>query len=160
VSIEEKINEGERQMRKLDFWRLLSVRWLYLATLGHFLAGLLMALSGGSMLFSHYNQSALETFALDTNQSAVSLQIWWLAIFGATLQAFSVLLAALIYLGNKFRERNVWLLILVAILIWAPQDIYFSAMQGIWLNVWVDLAALVSLLPPLIFLMRCDGFKS
>ncbi|MBK8187002.1 MAG: hypothetical protein IPK77_07045 [Cellvibrio sp.] len=48
------------------------------------------------------------------------------------------------------------MLIIIAIVIWAPQDIYFSAIKNIWMNVWVDLAAVICLLPPLVFLMRCD----
>lgn len=147
-------------MRQSDFYRVWSIRWLYLAAIGHFVVGVLMTWFGDSILFESYNQSALTNFILVDSQQAEILQIWWLAIFGATLQAFSVLLVALIYLGDQHKNYRAWLLIIVAILIWAPQDIYFSAIQNIWLNVWVDLAALITLLPPLIFLMRCDGIKN
>jgi hypothetical protein len=143
-------------MNKVDAVRIWCIRWLYLAAIGHFVVGLLMAWWGDSVLFSHYNQIALENFILIDNSSAKELHIWWLAIFGATLQAFSILLAALVYLGSQYKDNRVWLLIIIAIVIWAPQDIYFSAMKDIWMNVWVDLAAVVTLLPPLVFLMRCD----
>lgn len=143
-------------MSRSESWRVWCVRWLYLAAIGHFLVGLLMTWLGDSILFSSYNQIALENFMLVDNQSAAALQIWWLAIFGATLQAFSILLVALIYLGNQYKDNCVWLLIIIAIVIWAPQDIYFSAIRNIWMNVWVDLAAVITLLPPLVFLMRCD----
>jgi hypothetical protein len=147
------------EMVRTDFWRMLSIRWLYLAAFGHFLVGLLMTWFGDSLLFSSYNQSALKNFMLVDSQAAEAFHIWWLAIFGATLQAFSILLAALIYLGNQYKNNRVWLLIIIAIVIWAPQDIYFSAMKHIWMNVWVDLAAVITLLPPLVFLMRCDQIK-
>jgi hypothetical protein len=143
-------------MSRADSWRVWCVRWLYLAAIGHFVVGLLMTWLGDSILFSGYNQIALENFILTDNPSAKELHIWWLAIFGATLQAFSVLLVALIYLGNHYKNNRVWLLIIIAIVIWAPQDIYFSAMKQIWMNVWVDLAAVITLIPPLILLLRSD----
>ena len=143
-------------MNKADVRRIWCIHWLYLAATGHFVVGLLMAWWGDSVLFNRYNQIALENFILIDNSSAKELHIWWLAIFGATLQAFSILLAALVFLGNQYKDNRVWLLIIIAIVIWAPQDIYFSAMKNIWMNVWVDLAAVICLLPPLVFLMRCD----
>lgn len=144
-------------MSRADFWRVWCIRWLYLAAIGHFVVGLLMTWLGDSILFSSYNQIALENFILVDNPSAKELHIWWLAIFGATLQAFSVLLVALIYFGNQYKNNHVWLLIIIiAIVIWAPQDIYFSAIKHIWINVWVDLAAAITLLPPLLWLMMAD----
>jgi hypothetical protein len=87
-------------MNKADVRRIWCIHWLYLAATGHFVVGLLMAWWGDSVSFNRYNQIALENFILIDNSSAKELHIWWLAIFGATLQAFSILLAALVYLGN------------------------------------------------------------
>ncbi len=143
-------------MNKADAIRIWCIRWLYLAAMGHFVVGLLMAWYGDSVLFNHYNQIALEKFILIDNSSAKELHSWWLTIFGATLQAFSVLLMSLIYVGNQYKDNRVWLLIIIAIVIWAPQDIYFSAMKDIWMNVWIDSAAVITLLPPLVFLMKYD----
>jgi len=149
---------GDMQVSRL--WRALSIRWLYLVTIGHFVVGFLMSWFGDSILFGSYNQIAIENFLLADSQSVYELQVWWLAIFGATLQAFSILLAALIYLGDQHKNHRVWLLIIISLVIWGPQDIYFSAIKHIWINVWVDVAALACLLPVLVFLIVCDRAKN
>ncbi len=136
--------------------RIWCIRWLYLVVLGHFLVGLLMTWCGDSILFEAYNSSVLKKFLLIDSQAAELLQVWWIAIFGATLQAFSILLMGLIYLGNHGKNHRVWLLIVAAIIIWAPQDIYFSWVHEIRMNLWVDIIAVMVLLPPLLFLISSD----
>lgn len=145
-------------MGESNFWRRVSIRCLYLAAAGHFVVGLLATWFGDSILFSLYSQSTLGKFGL-IDRSSIELQLWWLAIFGATLQAFSILLFTVIYAGDRYKDNRIWLLIVIAILIWAPQDIYFSLRKNIWLNFWVDLAAVMTLLPPLIFLIKRDQKK-
>jgi hypothetical protein len=134
-------------------WRKWVIRWLYGMGFLHLLGGLLVTW-GDAKWFAAYNTQVFA--ALDLAGSA-ELQIWWLSIFGATLQAFAILFIGLVHLGNKFKLQNVWLSLILAILVWAPQDIYFSAIKNVWINVWADLLALVSLLPALIFCYWCDA---
>ena len=134
-------------------WRKWVIRWLYLMGFVHLLGGVVVTW-GDANWFAAYNTQVLA--ALDLAGSA-ELQIWWLSIFGATLQAFAILLIGLVHLGNKFKLQNVWLCLILAILVWAPQDIYFSAIKNVWINVWADLLALVSLLPGLIYCYWCDA---
>jgi hypothetical protein len=134
-------------------WRKWVIRWLYLMGFVHLLGGVVVTWGDENWLAA-YNTQVLT--ALDLTESA-ELQIWWLSIFGATLQAFAILFIGLVHLGNKFKLQNVWLCLILAILVWAPQDIYFSAIKNVWINVWADALALVSLLPALIYCYWCDA---
>jgi len=49
-----------------------------------------------------------------------------------------------------------WGWLIAGLLLWAPQDILISVRGGVWSHVWLDLAALLALLPPLIWLYRYD----
>lgn len=136
--------------------RLWLVRWLYLVAVGHFVIALGVTWCADSSLFSAYQQSLLTTFGLPEHEGALELQLWWVSLFGATLQAFALFMLALIYLANQHRFAVVWLILAGVILLWAPQDIAISIQKNVWTHVWADLAAVIALVPPLLILWRLD----
>ena len=133
------------------------VNWLYLVAAGHLLVGLAMAWLSSSPLLADYHQQVLTAFGLaPVHAKGLQLHQWWLSLFGVTLQAFALLFWLLVYYASRFREPKAWLWLVLVILIWAPQDIWVSLQRGLWLHLWIDLAAVVVIVPPLVGLWWLD----
>ena len=132
------------------------VGWLYLIALGHFVVAIGVTWCADMPWFAGYHQNILLAFGLSEHGGAIELQLWWIALFGATLQAFALFMLALVYLANRYRFAGIWLLLAVVILLWAPQDIFISIQKDIWAHVWVDVVAVVAMVPPLFSLWWLD----
>ena len=131
------------------------IRWLYLITLGHFAGGVLLAWFSNFSFFDHYHQSILDRFG-DVSIHAHGLQVWWLSLFGATLQNLAIFMGVLTYVGSKQRSAFVWAWMIIGLILWAPQDMLISMRIDLWLHVWVDSFVLLLMLPPLIILWWVD----
>ncbi len=131
------------------------IRWLYLITFGHFVGGVLLAWFSSFYFLDDYHASILTRFG-DLTVHAHALQVWWLSLFGATLQNLAIFMGVLTYLGNKYRNAVVWAWMIVGLMLWAPQDMLISLQIDLWLHVWVDLIALALMLPPLVILWLLD----
>ena len=138
------------------------VLWLYAAALAHILAGLTLTWAGHSGLLDGYlHILELAFWGADTVPTAGhEQQVWWLALFGATLQSYSLYMLALVHLGNRLKAPAVWGWLIAGIMLWAPQDMWLSAQQQVWSHLWLDGFALLVLLPPLVWLYRHDRRKS
>jgi hypothetical protein len=137
--------------------RTMLIRWLYLIAMGHIAVSLLLPLLAVSPLTAGYHQLIEQFFWQGAAPAAArAQQIWWMQIFAATLQAMSVWILALIWIGNQTRIAGVWLWLLAGLLLWAPQDIYLSLQIGVLINVWIDALALLCMAPPLVALFMID----
>ncbi|MDD1009039.1 TIGR01777 family oxidoreductase [Pseudomonas shahriarae] len=138
------------------------VLWLYAAAIVHILAGLTLTWAGHSGLLDGYLQVLELAFwgADPVPAAGHEQQVWWLALFGATLQSYSLYMLALVHIGNRSKAPMVWGWLIAGILLWAPQDMWLSAQQQVWSHLWLDGFALLVLLPPLIWLYRHDRKKS
>ena len=133
------------------------IYWLYLVGLLHFLAGLALPLMANGALFSSYHDMVDSTFWREIVPTGVRpLQVWWLSLFGATIQSLGLWMLALIRLGDIHHSRFAWSILSVGLLLWAPQDMWISYQAGVTLHVWIDLLALICLLPPLLVLRWID----
>jgi len=130
---------------------------LYLIGLVHLVGAMAMTWLVDLPLFADYHQTVLAAFGFAPDQQeALVLNTWWMSLFGATLQVFSLFFLILVYVANRYRCAPVWLWLGVGILLWAPQDIYFSLQRGVWLHLWIDLAAVCAIVPPLCVLWWWD----
>lgn len=138
------------------------VLWLYAAAIVHILAGLTLTWAGHSGLLDGYLQVLELAFwgADPVPAAGHEQQVWWLALFGATLQSYSLYMLALVHIGNRSKAPMVWGWLMAGILLWAPQDMWLSAQQRVWSHLWLDGFALLLLLPPLVWLYRHDRRKS
>jgi hypothetical protein len=133
------------------------VYWLYAVAVAHFIAAILMTWFIDMPWLTEYHKTVLTSFGFSLNDSnAANLHQWWMSLFGATLQSFSLFMLALIYLGNRHRSVMAWTCLVATILLWAPQDIIISMQQQIWSHVWVDSIATAALVLPLIGLVVMD----
>lgn len=138
------------------------VVWLYAAALMHLLAGLTLTWAGHSGLLDNYLNTIEQAFwgANAVPATARVQQVWWLALFGATLQSYALYMLALVHIGNRLKNAMPWGWLIAGILLWAPQDMLISAQAGVWSHLWFDSFALLVLLPPLFWLYRHDRHPS
>jgi uncharacterized protein (TIGR01777 family) len=138
--------------------RVWLVRWLYAVAVFHLVGGFVFSWWGNWPVFESYHRSIeLAFWGQDVPTAARGMQVWWLALFGVTVQSYAVFMGALVYLGNRHRSRAAWGGLIVGIVLWAPQDIWISLQLGIWAHLWVDSLAVIALLVPLAWLYHHDG---
>ena len=137
------------------------VRWIYMAVAAHLVVGVLLPLCAGSALSDGYRRG-IEAFFFDgpAPADARALHVWWLSLFGPTVQAAAIWMAGLAVMGDKQRNAFAWAMLILGLLVWAPQDMLISARAHCWINLWIDTLALLVMLPPLLWLCKLDlAFK-
>ena len=133
------------------------VRWLYAAALGHLLAGIALPLFGNLAMFEGYHRFVEAAFwEAGAPAAARDQQVWWLALFGATLQSTAIWMAALVRFGERYRSPFAWGVLMLGLMVWAPQDIAISLSACNWIHVWLDGFALLTMVPPLAWLWWHD----
>ncbi|MGZ2746442.1 thiol-disulfide oxidoreductase DCC family protein [Burkholderia stagnalis] len=144
--------------RPHDPARRWMVRWMTGAAIVHALVGAALPWLAGTSWFDAYHVGIEQHFwAGIAPPQARGQQIWWISLFGATLQCAGIWMLALVRLGSRLRQRAVWGWLLAGLLVWAPQDMLISLQAGTWTHVLADVAALVSMVPPLVWLWRRDA---
>lgn len=134
------------------------VGWMYAAAIAHLLAGAaLLWVTDISVLDGYHRGIERHFWAGLAPVAARAQQTWWMALFGATLQCSAIWMLALVHLGNQTRHRAAWGGLLVGLLVWAPQDVLVSLQAGVWLHAIIDGAALLMMIPPLLWLWREDA---
>ncbi|TDA43037.1 thiol-disulfide oxidoreductase DCC family protein [Burkholderia pyrrocinia] len=140
-----------------DNARRIVVRWMYAAAIVHLLVGMAVPwLAGAPFVDAYHRGIELHFWAGAAPEPARAQQIWWMSLIGATVQCASVWMLALVHLGNRLRKRETWGWLLAGVLIWAPQDMLFSLQARVWGHVAIDAAALVAMIPPLVWLLTRD----
>ncbi|RYG07923.1 MAG: cell division protein [Chitinophagaceae bacterium] len=143
-------------MRKI-FSRNILIYWLYCVALIHVTGGILLPWIGNIDLLENYHRSIEAGFwSGDVPTGARKLHVWWLSLFGPTIQTLGIWMFALIYIGEKYRISFAWLAILIGFVVWAPQDILISLRVNAFKHVWLDLVVLIVVLPPLVRLWLLD----
>ena len=149
-------------------FRTYLIRWLYAASLTHFAVGLLLPWISHLDIASPYYQLVEQHFfpqlsvAVDqaanpaTPSATRAMQIWWLSLFGPTVQTVGIWMGALTFLGDRHHSRFAWAALMAGTLVWAPQDMWISMQAQMHINVWIDCIAVLLLIPPLACLWKMD----
>ena len=141
-----------------DNVRRIVVTWMYGAAIAHLLVGIAVPwVAGAPWLDAYHRVIELHFWTGTAPDPARAQQIWWMSLMGATVQCASVWMLALVHLGNRLQKREVWGWLLAGLLIWAPQDMLFSLQAQVSGHVAIDAAALVAMVPPLVWLWRRDA---
>lgn len=137
--------------------RTWAVRLTYASIAGHLLVGALLPVIVNFGVLDGYHHGIESAFyGADIPAQARDHQRWWISLFGPTVQAAAVWMAALAYLGDRQRSAFAWGALIAGIVLWAPQDMYISLLRDVWPHVWIDSAALLIMLPPLFILFAID----
>lgn len=141
--------------------RTWAVRLTYASIAVHLLVGALLPLIVNAGLFDGYHGAIEQAFYPGgVPAGARAHQTWWIALFGPTVQAAAVWMAALAWIGDRQRSSFAWAALIAGIVLWAPQDMAISLQAGAWIHVWIDSAALLVMLPPLFYLYFADRVKT
>src|SRR5688500_17575305 len=107
--------------------RKLLVQWLYATAIVHLLVGLALPWIGGLAILDDYHRHIEPAFWPEGAPAAArAQQIWWIALFGPTVQGLSLWMLALIHFGNRYRSRLAWIALVAGLALWAPQDMLIS----------------------------------
>jgi hypothetical protein len=128
----------------------------------HLFVSITLTWAGHSGLLDGYLHTLEQAFwsGAAVPLAARAQQVWWLALFGATLQSYSLYMLALVHIGNRLKRAMPWGWLIAGIVLWAPQDMLISAQAQVWSHLWFDSLALLVLLPPLFWLYRHDRCNS
>ncbi|OXJ11875.1 thiol-disulfide oxidoreductase DCC family protein [Burkholderia sp. AU6039] len=141
-----------------DNVRRIVVTWMYCAAIAHLLVGIAVPwVASAPWLDAYHRVIELHFWTGTAPDPARAQQIWWMSLMGATMQCASVWMLALVHLGNRLQKQEVWGWLLAGLLIWAPQDMLFSLQAQVSGHVAIDAAALVAMVPPLVWLWRRDA---
>lgn len=133
------------------------IQWMYGVVIGHLAAGILLPWISALSMFDAYHRSVESGFwSHGAPAKARSQQVWWISLFGPTAQVLAIWMGALIRIGDLHRSTFVWNWLIIGVIVWAPQDMMVSLRAGAWIHVWIDYFALITMLPPLIWLRWCD----
>lgn len=133
------------------------VRWMYVVAAAHLVVGVLLPLCADMAITDAYRRGIEDFFfGGPAPQAGRALHAWWIALFGPTVQAAAIWMAGLVVIGDQQRNAFAWLMLILGLLVWAPQDMLISARADCWINLWLDLVALVVTLPPLLWLCKLD----
>lgn len=133
------------------------IRWLYGAALVHLIVGVALPWIGNLPLVDGYHRHVEAAFwGAQAPDAARAQQVWWIALFGPTIQGLSLWMGALVYFGQRYKSAVAWGMLILGILVWAPQDIVISLWANSWIHVWVDGFAILTMLPPLVWLWQHD----
>jgi hypothetical protein len=130
---------------------------MYAAAAVHLITGIALPWIGEQAIFETYHRHTEFPFwGLDAPSAARAQQVWWIALFGATIQGLSLWMGALVYFGERYGSRFAWAMLILGLLVWAPQDILISLRADNWIHVCADGFALLAMLPPLFWLYWHD----
>lgn len=133
------------------------VIYVYVSIAAHLLVGMLLPLMSNAPIFDAYHHAIEAAFwGESVPAQARAHQVWWISLFGPTVQAAAVWMGALAWMGDRQRNAFAWGALIAGIVLWAPQDILISLQADCWSHVWLDTFAVVAMLPPLIYLFLLD----
>lgn len=133
------------------------ILWMYGVAVGHFMTGLLLPWIGDLSIFDAYHRAIEAGFwGGEAPSAARAQQVWWISLFGPTVQSLAIWMGALTRIGDRQRSASVWIWLIVGIVVWAPQDMTISLRAGAWIHVWIDSFAVVTMMPPLMWLWWHD----
>jgi hypothetical protein len=142
---------------KNDRGRRWVVIWMYGVVTGHLIVGILLPWIGALPVLDVYHRIVEAAFWPDAAPLAArQQQVWWLSLFGPTIQGMSLWMGVLVYIGDKQRSALVWAWLAIGVVVWGPQDMLISLRADAWIHVWIDGFAMGTMLPPLFWLWRHD----
>ena len=139
-------------MNGLILWRW----WLVLVSLAVCAFGLALALAGTSGPFEFFTQRIDPLFWGQTGPppGAAAFQRWVYGAWGATVAGWGLMMAFVAWVplgrGEKW-ARNAWA---VSLALWFVLDTFYSLYCGVWINILFNLALLVAMGLPLVFIWR------
>ncbi|MBC9250195.1 hypothetical protein A9179_07900 [Pseudomonas alcaligenes] len=131
----------------------LLYRWLLLVGLGHVGLGVLLAFTAQLPLADFYFQHLYASFAVaDAPTAYQQLLSTLVRLFGPTVASWGLLFTLLVHLYRQHGHALIKPALFAALLLWCVLDSAISAYYGLFLHVYLNSAAALSIAVPLCFL--------
>ena len=133
------------------FWQ----RWLQCVSAGSALAGLLFLLAPGATVLAGYNQQVIEAFhGAAPPPAALAQQRWAIAVIGAAMLGWGLLLTWVATVPFGRRELWAWRAIALSVAVWVVGDTVVSYRAGVSLEVLWNAIVVVVIALPLVMTFR------
>lgn len=133
------------------------IYYLYFIVATHLIVGMLLPWLKYFPIIEPYHQSIESAFwGANIPKNARQLHLWWMGLFGATVQFASIYMGLLVYVGNKYKLTVVWKWMIIGLLVWAPQDMLISLQYAIYSHIVMDIFVLLITVPTLLWLYKID----
>ena len=130
------------------FWQ----RWLQCVSVGSALFGMAFLTAPGSAMLAAYNQQVVDAFHGTSEPppaAALEQQRWAIAVVGAAMLGWAILLAAVATIPFGRREPWAWYAIALSIAAWVVTDSVVSYRAGVQLEVLFNAAVAILVALPL-----------
>jgi hypothetical protein len=138
------MNEG-----KFALWQ----KWLLIVGAIIAVFGVMLALFGGTALFSIMNQQVSPVFwgAIDTPANAKDFQQWIYGVLGATMAGWGIFTIFIAHYPFKRKEQWAWTCLASGVLVWFVIDTTISLNFKVYFNAAFNTALLIAVMLPLAF---------
>lgn len=131
----------------------LLYRWLLLIGLGHVVLGVVLAFTAQLPPADFYFQHLYASFAVtDAPAAYQQLLSTLIRLFGPTVASWGLLFSLLIHLYRQHGHSLIKPALFAALLLWCVLDSAISSYYGLFLHVYLNSAAALSIAIPLSFL--------
>lgn len=139
-------------MMRFLFWQ----RWLFVCAVGIVAFGLLMAFFNPMPLFALFNRQIDPVFwgASQPPESFLAFRNWVYRVWGATIAGWGVMVAFLVHVPFRRRERWAWGALTAGLLTWYVLDTAFSLAAGVLFNALFNTLLALLFAPPLALTYR------
>jgi hypothetical protein len=131
----------------------LLYRWLLLVGLGHVALGIVLAFAAHLPItqpyFDHLYASVASTAPSAEFHTLLRTMV---GLFGPTVASWGLLFCVLVQLYRQNGHRQIKPALFAALLLWCLLDSGISAYFGLWLHVYLNSAAALSIAVPLLLL--------
>lgn len=131
--------------------------YLYIFVATHLIIGMLLPwLKYFPILEPYHHAIEVSFWGSNIPLHVRELHLWWLGLFGATVQFASICMGLLVYIGDKYKLTLIWKWLIIGLFIWSPQDIIISLQYSIYSHVVMDIFVLLAVVPVLFWLNKID----
>ena len=133
---------------------LVLQRWLEIVALLHILGGCLLVFGFPANLFNTYLDSLFVIFKANSTPEGKEIVATIIRLFGATIGSWGILMFYLVQRVALHKDGAAKACLIIATCFWFFLDTGLSASQGIYAHVYLNSAAFLSIVLPLLLLNR------
>jgi hypothetical protein len=131
----------------------LLYRWLLLVGLGHVVLGIVLAFAAHlPITLSYFEYLYASVASASPPAEFQTLLRTMVGLFGPTVASWGLLFCVLVQLYRQHGHRQIKPALFAALLVWCVLDSAISAYFDLWLHVYLNSAAAVSIALPLLLL--------
>lgn len=136
-------------MTKFLFWQ----RWLFVVSIIICIAGVVIVLLSGTLIFDVFNQLINPVFwgSTSVGDNAKGFQQFVYAILGAIMASWGLFMVFIAHYPFRNKEKWAWRCIVAGIVLWFVLDTFFSIYYQVYVNAIANTGLLILVMLPVFF---------